>query len=117
MTEDALQRQMADFLTRCAPADLYWTAVNPIPGKTRRAAGLSKAMGMKAGVPDLVFCYKGSFVGVEVKMPGKYLSPVQRDAHTAITIAGGAVTTVRSLDDLAAFLKVLGVEMTGRLAA
>ncbi len=37
------------------------------------------------------------------------MSPAQRETHHAIAVAGGVVTTCRSLDDVAAFLVTLGV--------
>ena len=37
------------------------------------------------------------------------VGPTQLEAHDAITVAGGVVTTCRSLDDVAAFLVTLGV--------
>ncbi len=113
-SEDALQRSMVDWLNACVPQPPegpWWTAVNPIPGKTKAAAGRSKAMGMKAGTPDFVFCVSGRFVGLEVKLPGKYLSPVQRDVHSTITLCKGVVHTVRSIDDLEAFMRVLRVPL------
>ncbi len=68
--EQALQRAVADYLALCVlapPAGPWWTAVNPIPAKSRAAAGISKAMGLKAGTPDLVLCWKGRLVGIELK--------------------------------------------------
>ena len=113
-SEDALQRSMVEWLNACVPpppSGPWWTAVNPIPGKTKKAAGISKAMGMKAGTPDFVFCVSGRFVGVEVKLPGRYLSAVQRDVHSAISTCKGVVHTVRSIDDLEAFMRVLQVPL------
>lgn len=119
-TEDAIQRSMVEWLELCVPRPPegpWWTAINPIPGKTAAAAGRSKAMGLKAGTPDLIFCIDGRFVGVEVKPLGRYLSPVQRDIHSAIQMSKGITYTVRSIDDLEGFLKGLDVPMRGRLAA
>ena len=110
--EQSLQRAVADYLAWCVPAPPdgpWWTAVNPIPAKSRAAAGISKAMGLKAGTPDIVMCWKGGFVGIELKAGRGRLSDPQIETHEAITLAGGVVTTCRSLDDVAAFLATLGV--------
>lgn len=126
--EDALQRSMVAWLEACVPPPPdgpWWTAVNPLPAKRKAQAGVSKAMGLKAGTPDLIFCMPhppimgggGRFVGIEVKPPGKYLSPAQRDAHVAIRLSGGITTTVHSIDELEGFLRGLGVPMRGRVAA
>lgn len=118
--EDQIQRSMVQWLETCIdppPLGPYWSAVNPLPNKSKAQAGMSKAMGMKAGVPDLIMCWKGKFIGIEVKPPGKYLSSVQSQTHMAISYVGGLVHVVHSVDELQAFLLVLGVPIKGRIAA
>ncbi len=110
--EQSLQRTVADYLALCVPAPPsgpWWTAVNPIPAKSRAAAGISKAMGLRAGTPDIVMCWKGRLVGIELKTGRGRVSSAQLEAHDAITLAGGVVTTCRSLDEVAALLATLGV--------
>lgn len=110
--EQSLQRTVADFLALCVPPPpigCWWTAVNPMPYQSKAAAGISKAMGLRAGTPDLLMCWKGRLVGIELKTKGGRLNSVQRDAHEAITLSGGVVTTCRSLEEVADFLDVLGV--------
>ncbi len=109
--EESLQRTVADYLALCVPAPPsgpWWTAVNPIPAKSRAAAGISKAMGLRAGTPDIVMCWKGRLVGIELKAGRGRMSPAQREAHDAITLAGGVVTTCRSLDEVMDLLATLG---------
>lgn len=119
--EDPIQRTMVEWLHRCVPLPPlgpFWTAVNASPVKlTERQAANQKRMGQKAGIPDLIFCWRGQFVGAEVKPPKRYLSKVQRKVHPEIILAGGVVTTVHSIDELQAFLLGLGVPIRGRLAA
>ncbi len=81
--EQSVQRTVVE------PSGPSWTAVNPIPAKSRAAAGISQAMGLKVGRDRL--------------------SPAQLEAHDAITLAGGVVTTCRTLDEVAALLATLGV--------
>ncbi len=47
----------------------------------------------KSGVPDIIVCYRGGFIGVEVKAPGKLSSvtPLQTHSHELIRRAGGVV--------------------------
>ena len=66
-------------------------------------------MGLRAGTPDFVLCWKGRLVGIELKAGRGRLSPAQDEAHEAITLSGGAVTTCRTLDEVEAFLATLGV--------
>ncbi len=110
--EQSLQRTVADYLALCVPAPPagpWWTAVNPIPAKSRAAAGISKAMGLRAGTPDFVLCWRGRLVGIELKAGRGRMSPAQNETHDAITLAGGVVTMCRTLDEVTAFLATLGV--------
>lgn len=116
MSEDAIQRAIASYLDVALPPDCFYTAVNPKPFKSKAAAGISKAMGMKAGVPDIVLCASGRFVGIEVKQEGKYLEKVQKAVHEQIGNAGGKCFTVRSIDDVEDVLNELGIEKRGTAA-
>lgn len=63
-----------------------------------------------AGLPDLLICYKGKFIGLEVKVPGKEktLTALQKKWLKSIRRAGGlsymvtstemAVSAVRKVD-------------------
>jgi hypothetical protein len=113
MSEQAIQRAIASYLDISLPDDVFYTAVNPIPGKTPAAGAISQAMGMKAGVPDLLLCFNGKFVGIEVKKEGGYLDKKQKVIHAHITHAGGRVFTARSIDDVQEILADLGVELKG----
>ena len=44
-----------------------------------------------AGLPDLIVCAKGMYIGLEVKMPNKRsnTSPIQDFKHEQIRAAGG----------------------------
>lgn len=62
---------------------------------------------MMAGLPDLIACYHGKYLGLETKMPeGKDPTPIQLLRHQQIRKAGGHVVVVRTvqqaLDALAA---------------
>ena len=80
-----MQCAVADYLALCVPAPPagpWWTAVNTIPDKSRAAAGISKAMGLMAGTPDIVLCWRGRLVGIELKVDGGRLSPAQRETRS-----------------------------------
>lgn len=112
--EETIQRAMVEWLNVCVPPPPdgpYWTAVNPIPSKTPAAAGISKALGMKAGTPDFVFCIDGRFVGIEVKPPKRYLSKAQSTTFDFIRWAGGLCFIVHSTEELEGCLCGLGVRM------
>jgi hypothetical protein len=46
---------------------------------------------MMAGLPDMVACYRGMFIGLEAKMPGNDTSPRQVYVHRKIREAEGLV--------------------------
>lgn len=59
---------------------------------------------MMAGLPDLIICYRGLFIALEVKMPGNKVSPVQSLRIQQIRAAQGHAYVVKSVQ---AALKVL----------
>lgn len=59
----------------------------------------------EVGIPDLLCCYRGRFVGLEVKQPGESPSPVQKVVLYEIVKSGGyaaVVSTVGQVEDLLA---------------
>ena len=53
-----------------------------------------------SGVPDIICCYRGRFLGLEAKLPGGRLTPLQRRALEKINRAGGIARRVESVDDV-----------------
>lgn len=54
---------------------------------------------MMAGLPDLIVCHDGRYLGLEVKMPGNKPSAIQLHTHTKIEKAGGHAAVVYSVED------------------
>lgn len=52
------------------------------------------------GVPDLICCQKGRFIGIEVKTETGRVSPEQEEFIRRINEAGGLAFVARSLDDV-----------------
>lgn len=52
---------------------------------------------MMVGLPDLIFCYRGQFVALEVKMPEGVVSSIQKRRIKEIRDAGGHAYVVRSV--------------------
>jgi hypothetical protein len=52
------------------------------------------------GMPDIIGCYNGRFIGLEVKLPGKEHTLTERQAHRIhqINKAGGFSAMVTSVD-------------------
>ncbi|MBR4889734.1 MAG: VRR-NUC domain-containing protein [Clostridia bacterium] len=54
---------------------------------------------MKVGIPDIVCCIKGRFVGIEVKQANGHQSEAQKVCENNILAAGGEYWLVYSYED------------------
>ena len=57
-----------------------------------------------SGIPDIICCYKGRFLGLEAKLPGGKLTALQRRALDKINAAGGIGRRVETVDDVKAVI-------------
>jgi hypothetical protein len=64
------------------------------------------------GIPDLLVCLAGRFVGIEVKQPGEELRPRQRKVLNEIYAAGGVAAVCETVGQVAVLLQVLEKEST-----
>lgn len=55
---------------------------------------------MPRGIPDIIGCYRGRFVALEVKRPGEQPRAIQVVALKALKRAGAITAIVHSLDDV-----------------
>jgi hypothetical protein len=61
-------------------------------------------LGQRPGVPDLLLCYRGRFIGIEIKKEGGRLSNNQERERDAITAAGGLWIRAQNTADVAGCL-------------
>ena len=61
----------------------------------------------RAGVPDIICCYKGKFVGIEVKLEGSKPSALQLSNIELIKNAEGLAFVAYSLDEVVNFFSAL----------
>jgi Holliday junction resolvase len=61
----------------------------------------------RAGVPDLLCCYKGRFVAIEVKTDTGKVSPRQRVELAAINDAGGDAFLCQGMADVDRVVRLL----------
>lgn len=88
----------------------------PNGGKRSKAeAARLKAMGTRAGVPDLIFIHQGRFLGIELKTEDGRLSPEQDRCIADLMLAGADVDVCRSLDAVLARLAAWGIPMKGEV--
>lgn len=62
---------------------------------------------MMAGLPDLIACIQGVFIGIEVKQPGQNATARQIFVHNMIRRSGGHVVVAHSVEEAADFIASL----------
>lgn len=63
-----------------------------------------------SGVPDIICCYKGRFLGLEAKLTSGRLTELQKRALDKINRAGGIGRRVESVDDVKAVIRLADEE-------
>lgn len=104
-SETSLHLEVVRFLRVAWPSDLmFWHTPNG--GLRNKAeAGKLKAMGVLAGVPDLLFVLPNAqLAGIELKTPGEELTPGQIEFRDRLTALKGGFATCRSVDEVEATL-------------
>ena len=104
MPEAVLQKGIVKYLRTVLPAGFLVVSVSNNP-RSAIAGAREKGMGMLKGWPDLAVYGRGSddrpFAGfIEVKAPGGYLRPEQRDTLDRLQDCGHSTAVVRSIEDV-----------------
>lgn len=60
---------------------------------------------MRAGIPDIICCYNGKFIGIECKVGKNKQSKAQEKHMNEIIESGGIHILAYSLDDVKAIIK------------
>lgn len=63
-----------------------------------------------AGIPDILLCYNGHFVALEIKRPGEKATKLQEKVLRDIKEAGGIFAVVYGLPDVKELLDTLTKE-------
>jgi hypothetical protein len=61
-----------------------------------------------AGIPDIICCYKGHFIAIEVKQPGGKLTKLQEITLRDVKRAGGVAMVVYSVAEVKAGFEKMG---------
>lgn len=110
--ETQLQIAVAQFLNLALPPEVTWTAINPIPAKSKAAAGLSKAMGLRPGVFDLLFLWPIHQCGlIELKSDSGRASGNQLDFADRLSAARIPYDYCRSVLDVERALRSWGIPL------
>jgi hypothetical protein len=109
--EAQLQRSLIEQLRWCARGDVWWTHIPNGGWRSPIEAVIFKSLGVRAGSPDLLIIRAGQPLPLflELKAPGRNLSPAQTECHDALRRAGATVETADNIDTALAFLARAGV--------
>lgn len=108
--EQELQKAVVAYLDLCLdPEEVVFSAINPVPAKSKAVAGLSKALGLRAGIPDLAFWWAGKAALIELKAMSGTWSPAQKDTIRRFHRCGIPTRTCRSLAEVDLALDDLGI--------
>ena len=61
----------------------------------------------EVGLPDLIICYRGWFIGAEIKQLGEELRPMQKVVLREIHQAGGIIAVLETTGQAALLLSIL----------
>ena len=107
--EAQLQRALVEHLRWGARGDTWWTHIPTGGWRSPTEAAIFKLLGVRAGSPDLLIIRAGQPLFMELKAPGRKLSPAQVECHAALQRAGAQIETADNIDAALAFLGRLGV--------
>lgn len=115
VSEEAIQKTMAQYLRRAMPEHIPWTAIEPA-GRGARDGARQKAKGVNAGWMDFQFILPtfGTYLGLEVKSKNGSPSQSQKENGALIEACGGFWFPVKSLGDVEYVLRCAGVSLSLR---
>ena len=107
--EQAIHQAVVSHLNlRSEPRVFFWHTPNEGKRGWVNAAAL-KAMGMTAGVPDLLILKAGQLHALELKAPGGRLTPSQRGIMERMMECGALVAVAHSIDEALVTLEFWGI--------
>ena len=99
-SEDQIHVAVAEYLTLALPVEVWWSSIEHRNARNAREGANRKKRGVKAGVPDLLFCWRGNLYAIELKTRTGSLSPDQITQRSLIRCADARWALCRSLDDV-----------------
>lgn len=109
LSEEQIHRAVIELLDSAAVAGAFPFHVPNGEARGPGIGGKLKAMGTRAGMPDVCILFLGRFYCLELKKRGGRLSPAQRTTHALLVACGAEVRTTYSLDEAIAALKDWGI--------
>jgi hypothetical protein len=107
--EETIHRAVVQHLQVRAMPGVFW--FHPANGgkRTRAEAGIFKALGARAGLPDLIVFDRSQIFGLELKSTTGRVSPAQRQTLNDMEVAGARTHIAYSLDEALTALEFWGV--------
>ena len=107
--EQALQYECVKWMKRHLAKEVVFFHVPNGGKRSRREGAIFKAIGVVAGVPDLIIAWPGCVVAIELKEGKGTASKEQEAMHERLKAVGWLVFEVRSLEQFQSTLFGLGV--------
>lgn len=114
--EQAFQIALCKYLDFALPMEAVYFAIPNGFKRTRAEAGIAKAMGQKAGMPDLMILWESVAYGLECKATKGSANKAQRDMAADLADAGVQIAIVRTIDEVQAKLRWWGIPIRARAA-
>ncbi len=107
--EEQIHRAVISHLAlRAMPGAFYFHPANG-GWRSKAEGGILKALGVRAGLPDLIIFYRAQIFGLELKASYGRLSPAQRQTLNDMEVAGARTHIAHSLDEALVTLECWGV--------
>lgn len=107
--EDQIQAAVCLHLAIRAVAGVVWWHTPNGGSRTPAEAGRFKALGVKAGIPDVLALRDGRLYALELKALGGRLSPAQTEMLDQLRAAGAETAVAVGLDEALAVLSRWGL--------
>jgi len=107
--EQQVQRAVIDHLHWRARPGVWFCHLANGGARSRIESAIFRSLGVRPGAPDLLIVADGKAHFLELKAPGRKLSPTQTACHASLQRAGATVETADNIDTALAFLARMGV--------
>ncbi len=113
MTENEIHKAVVNHLSIRGEPNVFW--FHPANGGKRSwsQGKLFKALGVIAGVPDLIFLKSARVYGLELKTLKGRLQPAQSACMEAMRASGAECAVARGLDEALVILECWGILRRG----
>lgn len=107
--EEQIHRAVVSHLKmRAMPGVFFFHSPNG-GGRSKAEGGIFKALGVRAGLPDLIVFYRAQIFGLELKSSKGRVSPAQRQTLNEMEVAGARTSIAASIDEALVTLECWGV--------